>query len=76
MTIQTFHKDKYAPVIDLRSHQDNLTGYSWKVVNRQSGVLLEVTKIATTRNVMCIKIFVVSDGLVNIVNNGLKSIQY
>ena len=36
---------------------------------------MEVTKRATTANVMC-KIFVVSDGLVNIVNNDLKSIQY
>ena len=75
MTVQTFHKDKYALVIDLRSHQDNLTGHSRKVVITQSGALLEVTKRATTANVMC-KIFVVSDGLVNIVNNGLKSIQY
>ena len=75
MTIQTFHKDKYALDIDLRSHQDNQTGYSWKVVNMQLGVLLDVTKRATTANVTC-KILVVSDGLVNIVNNCLKSIQY
>ena len=75
MIVQTFHKDEYALVIDLSSHQDNLTGHRRKVVITQSVALLEVTKRATTANVMC-KIFVVSDGLVNIVNNGLKSIQY
>lgn len=33
MTVQTFYEYKFALVIDLRSHQDNLTGHELKVVN-------------------------------------------
>ena len=46
-----------------------------KLVNTQSGLLLEVKKTAISANVMC-KIYVLSDGLLNIVNKDLMSIQY
>ena len=42
MTVQTFYK--FALVINLRSHHDNLKGLGRKVVNTQSGVFLEITK--------------------------------
>jgi hypothetical protein len=44
-------------------------------VNTQSGVLLEITKKATTADVQC-NIFVVSDALLIFANNDLSSIQY
>lgn len=76
MTIQKFYKSGFALVIDLRSIQDNRNvATDKKIVNTQSGVLLEITKKATTANVMC-RVFVMSDGLVNFMNNGLQSIQY
>ena len=76
MSIQKFYKDHSALVIDLRTVNDSFTsGNGKKQVNTQSGLLLEIKKKATTANVMC-KIFVLSDGLVNIVNRDLMSIQY
>ena len=76
MTIQNFYKDAFALVIDLRSNEDdNVTGNGKKIVNTQNGVLLEITKKATTEDVKC-NIFTVSDGLVKLVNRDLQSIQY
>lgn len=76
ITVDVFFKDKFALVIDLRSHEEvNKTAHGKKIVNTQSGVLLEITKKAHTGNINC-NIFVVSDGLVNFVNNDLQSIQY
>ena len=76
MTHQKFYKDKFALVIDLRSTEEvNKTGHGKKIVNTQNGILLEIKKTAHTGNINC-KIFVVSDGFVNFMNNGLRSIQY
>jgi hypothetical protein len=75
MSIDKFYKDGFALVIDLRSIQDDPTGGGKKIVNTQSGVLLEITKKATTADVQC-NIFIVSDALLNFVNKGLSSIQY
>ena len=50
-------------------------GWGRKLVNTQSGVLLEIKKLATTANVLC-KIFVVSDGMLNIRNKNLERVQY
>ena len=46
-----------------------------KLVNTESGLLLEITKTAVTVNVIC-NIFVIGDGLLTIVNKDLSSIQY
>jgi hypothetical protein len=75
MSIDRFYKDGFALVIDLRSTQDDTTGGGKKIVNTQSGVLLEITKKATTADVQC-NIFIVSDALLNFVNRDLSSIQY
>ena len=76
ITPQKFYKDKFALVIDLRSNEEtNKTGHGKKIVNTQNGVLLEMKKTAHTGNINC-NIFVVSDGLVNFMNNDLRSIQY
>ena len=76
MTLRDFFKDKFALVVDLRNVNDNFThGNGKKLVNTQSGLLLEIKKTTITANVMC-KIYVLSDGLLNIVNKDLISIQY
>ena len=76
MTVEKFYKDKFALVIDLRSHEEvNKTAHGKKIVNTQNGVLLEINKKAHTGNINC-NIFVVSDGLVNFINKDLQSILY
>ena len=47
MSIQRFYKDGFALVIDLRANQDDVTDGGKKIVNTQSGVLLEIKKRAT-----------------------------
>ena len=58
-------KSKFALVIDLRSFNDNdVAGNGRKIINTQSGVLLEITKeggFDTLIDVYC-SIYVVSDG--------------
>ena len=74
--IRDFYKDQFACVVDLRTYENsNVFGVGRKLVNTQSGVLLEIKKLATTANVLC-KIFVVSDGMLNIRNKNLERVQY
>lgn len=76
ITIQSFYKNQFALVIDLRSIEDNLKHATGKkIVNTQSGILLEIIKLATAVDVTC-RIYVLSDGLVNFTNNNISSIQY
>ena len=76
ISIREFYKDQFACVVDLRTHNDNhATGTGKKLVNKQSGVLLEIKKKVTTVDVLC-KMFILSDGLLNISNRDLESIQY
>ena len=76
MSVKSFFKNRFALVVDLRSHPDNeKTGQGKRIMNTQNGVLLEIKKRAHTGVLKC-HIFVVSDGLVNMVNNDLQSIQY
>ncbi|CAB3977083.1 Hypothetical predicted protein [Paramuricea clavata] len=75
MSISKFFTNGFALVIDLRSTQDDTTGGGKKIVNTQSGVLLEIKKRATTADVQC-NIFIVSDALLNFANRDLSSIQY
>ena len=74
--IRDFYKDQFACVVDLRTYEDsNVFGVGKKLVNTQSGVLLEIKKLVTTTNMLC-KIFVVSDGMLNIRNKNLERVQY
>ncbi|CAB3976845.1 Hypothetical predicted protein [Paramuricea clavata] len=75
MSISRFFSSGFALVIDLRTTQDDTTGEGRKIVNTQSGVLMEIKKQATTADVQC-NIFVVSDALLNFANKDLSSIQY
>ena len=74
--IRSFYKDQFACVVDLRTYEDSYAvGIGKRLVNTQSGVLLEIKKAVTTANVMC-KIFVISDGKLNIRDKSLEKIQY
>ena len=54
MSIQSFYKDLFALVIDLRSIEDNMKHATGKkIVNTESGFFLEKSKLATTVDVMC-----------------------
>ncbi|CAB4012483.1 Hypothetical predicted protein [Paramuricea clavata] len=75
MSISKFFSNGFALVIDLRSTQDDTTGGGRKIVNTQSGVLMEIKKRATTTDVQC-NIFIVSDALLNFASRDLSSIQY
>ena len=53
-SIQSFYKDLFALVIDLRSIEDNMKHATGKkIVNTQSGFLLEISELATTVDVTC-----------------------
>ena len=54
MSIQSFYKDLFALVIDLHSIEHNMKHATGKkIVNTQSGFLLEISKLATAVDVMC-----------------------
>jgi hypothetical protein len=63
-------------VIDLRTASDaNTYANSAKIQNTQSGILVEITKKATTADVVCY-LFVLSDGVIKITNGQLAGIKY
>jgi hypothetical protein len=76
-TLTGFFKDKkFALVIDLRTVNDaNTYGNGAKIQNTQSGILVEITKKATTANVVCY-LFVFSDGVIKIANGQLAGVKY
>ena len=76
MTLEKFYKDSFSLCIDLRTiNYDFVYGDGKKIVNTQSGILLEIKKTAISSNVKC-HIFILSDGLLNIVNKDLNGIQF
>ena len=76
-TLTNFFRDKkFALVIDLRTINDvNTYGNGAKIQNTQSGILVEITKKATTANVVCY-MFVLSDGVIKIANGQLAGVKY
>ena len=63
-----FLKDKYALVIDLRTvDQENVVHSGRNIIGVQSGILLEVEKLATIVDLLC-HVFVIADGSVSIKN--------
>ena len=78
ITVHNFHKDSFSVVIDLRSNEDNISKYGSgrKVMNTQSGILLELTKSDPTAKNTDIYVFVVSVTVVNFIQNDLQNIQY
>ena len=76
LNVESFYKDKFALVIDLRATRDaEASGQGKEIVNTQNGVLLEIKKKAYSSDLVC-SLFVISYGLINFINNGLQNIQY
>ncbi|CAB4024906.1 Hypothetical predicted protein [Paramuricea clavata] len=76
-TLTSFFKDKkFALVIDLRTVNDSNTyGNGAIIQNTQSGILVEITKKATTANLVCY-MFVLSDGVIRIANGQQAGVKY
>ena len=67
-----YYTDKFARVIDFRAIKDDaVSGSSRKLVGTQAGILMEIEKETTTTNVSC-HIFVVADGIMNILGTNLN----
>ena len=75
LTKLEFLKNKYALVIDFRTvDQEDEVNSGRRLVVAQAGVLLEITKKATTH--LLAHIFVVSDGNVVTTGRNLQTIEY
>ena len=62
-----FLKNKYALVIDLRTvDEENVVHSGRRLIGTQSGVLIEIEKLATSVDLLC-HVFIVSDGKVAII---------
>ena len=73
---QFFSDNKFPLAINRRTFNDNnISGNGRKILNIQSGILLDIPKEATPTDLICY-IYVVCDGLVNIVNKSLQSVNY
>ena len=67
-----FYTDKFACVIDFRTVDDeNVSGSGRKLVGTQAGILMEIEKETTSTDLSC-HVFVVADGINNIVGNKLQ----
>lgn len=64
-------------MIDLRRNEDtSIYSHGRRILNTQAEALLELTKSGATIRDHRVYVFVISDALVNFVNNDLQSIQY
>ena len=71
-----FYTDKLACVIDFRTVDDeNVSGSGRKLIGTQAGILLEIEKETTATDLSC-HVFVVADGIVNIIKNKLQGVDY
>ena len=71
-----FYNDKFACVVDFRTiDDDHVSGSGRKLIGTQAGVLLEIEKEATANDLSC-HVFVIADGIVNIVKNKLQGVEY
>ena len=71
-----FYTDKFACVIDFRTVDDeNVSGSGRKLIGTQAGILLEIEKEVKTTDLSS-HVFVVADGIINIVGNKLQGIEY
>ena len=76
MSRRKFYTDKFACVIDLRTVNDeNVYGNGRRLIGTQAGVLLEIEKEATTSDLSC-HVFVIADGVINVVENKLQGVEY
>ena len=71
-----FYTDKFACVIDFRTVDDEkVSGSGRRLIGTQAGVLLEIEKEATAADLSC-HVFVITDGIINVVENKLQGLEY
>ena len=74
ITLKSFYKNHFALVVHLRAIEDNSVYQTGrKLTSTQSGKQLEIQKKATTKDVDC-HIFMISDGMVQVIGNALSSV--
>ena len=67
-----YYTNKFACVIDFRTvDDDTVSGSGRKLLGTQAGILLQIEKETTTTDVSC-HIFVVADGIINIMGTDLN----
>ena len=70
-----FYNDKFACVIDFRTVDDEkVSGSGRRLIGTQAGVLLEIEKEATMADLSC-HVFVIADGIINVVENKLQELE-
>jgi hypothetical protein len=76
ISVWKFYKNKIALVVDLRAVVDSTTvGSGKKLLGDNPGVLLEIGTDGMSEDIFC-KIFVLSDGFINISEKTLQGISY
>ncbi len=76
ITLKSIYKNHFALVVDLRNMEDNSVYQTRrKLTSTQSGIQLEIQKKVTTADVDC-HVFIISDGIIQVVGNTLNSVIY
>ena len=58
-----------------RQRHEKVSGSGRRLIGTQAGVLLEIEKEATAADLSC-HVFVVADGIINVVENKLQGVEY
>ena len=76
VSLEKFYNNKFACVLDFRTVDDEkVSGSGRDLIGTQAGILLEIKKEATSKNLSC-HVFVVADGMIDIVENKFQKLKY
>ena len=76
VSLEKYYVDKFACVLDFRTVDDEkVSGSGRNLIGTQAGILLQITKEATAKNLSCY-VFVVADGVIDIVQSKLQTVKY
>ena len=66
VSLEKFYVDKFACVLDFRTVDDEkVSGSGRNLIGTQAGILLEIEKKATSKNLAC-HVFVIADGIIDV----------
>ena len=72
VSLEKFYVDKFACVLDFRTVDDEeVSGSGRNLIGTQAGILLEIEKKATAKDLSC-HVFVVADGIIDVGENKLQ----
>ena len=76
VSLEKFYVHKFACVIDFRTVDDEkVSGSGRNLIGTQAEILLEIEKEATSKNLFC-HVFVVAEGMIDVVENKLQKLKY